>query len=468
MGIESYQAPLDHFSEYAMSIETDDYPKTDFTQMQFRGPIDYAAMSEAYDEAIAGLPVFNCRLIETHKGFYYDPHWIYYAGIKNRLIFEDCRHMAGDPFDPMEFSTTFYTERTKRRVDVFHEFPLRCYLIRVKDDVHILSILYHHSVMDPSKAYKLVTNTLAGYHERVKGEKPEWASSLGMAMLERKEGYVQPLSMAAFAKEQLVDVWVKNTPKTIAQIATKRILTPGECMGRHSLRAVIEDDKLLSGLLARSIRNHATVNDLLFACARKAILQWNEDRDVPSRRYRFMLITSLIGRVPVAEDAGPPLSGLNFVSDDDAGADIDTITQFFRDTRKDQLKRGVDVQFHNTLKKIVQSFRILPLRIRRNFVRPFMERIPCTFYLSNLGTVWPKIVDGRQTMDSIIKGAGDFVIEDMHSSASISRNLSLGMTVRSHNKRLYLNYVCDCFRFEKDEAKELTGRVTAEIINAAG
>ncbi|MCZ7585094.1 MAG: hypothetical protein M5R36_18155 [Deltaproteobacteria bacterium] len=136
--------------------------------------------------------------------------------------------------------------------------------------------------------------------------------------------------------------------------------------------------------------------------------------------------------------------------------------------RKTQLDRGVDIQFYNTLRYIVQAFRIFPIHVRRNFVRPIIERIPCTFYLSNLGTVWPKIVDGRQTMDSVVLGAGDFVISDMHSSASIARNLGLGLTVRAHNRRFYMNYVCDRFRFEQGEAKDITDRITNELINAAG
>ena len=37
------------------------------------------------------------------------------AEVKNRLIIEDCRHMAGDPFDPMDFSTRYYAMKTRRR-----------------------------------------------------------------------------------------------------------------------------------------------------------------------------------------------------------------------------------------------------------------------------------------------------------------------------------------------------------------
>ncbi len=466
MGNEDYRAPLDHFSEYAMSVETDDYPKTDWTQMQFKGPIDYAAFSQSYDEALAKVPVFNCNLTERRKGLFFDPQWVFNRDVKNRLVIEDCRSWSGEPFDPLEFSTAFHGARMRRRIDVRKEFPFRTFLVRVKDDVHILSIVYHHSVMDPAKAYTVVTTTLAHYHERVTGKKPEWAKALGMAMLKRKEGFIKPISMLTFAKDQLTDVFIRNTNRSVANIATRRILPPPDCMGRYSLRSIIEDPGVLAGLLKRAAHNKATLNDLLFACARKVITRWNQERDASTERFRFMLITSLMGRMALGEGAGAGLSGLNFVSRDHADADIDTITCFFRDVRKEQLRRGVDIQFYHTLRKIVQTFRVFPLRIRRNFVRPIIQRVPCTFYLSNLGTVWPKIVDGRQTMDSVVKGAGNFIIEDMHSSASISQNLGLGLTVRAHNQRFYLNFVCDRFRFERDEAQELTGRIIKEVINA--
>ena len=94
-------------------------------------------------------------------------------------------------------------------------------------------------------------------------------------------------------------------------------------------------------------------------------------------------------------------------------------------------------------------------------------RIPCNFYISNLGTVWPKIVDGKATPDSIVTGAGDFVIDDITSSASISRTVGLGLHTRTHNRRFYMNFICDRFRFTEEEAKNLTNRVVQEFKNAA-
>ncbi len=470
MTTDTYTAVLDHFSEYAMAVESKDYPKTDFTQMQFRGHIDHAAIAEAYDVAIREIPVFNCNLTERHKGLFYLPVWVFNNEVKNRLVIEDCRHMAtlpGRPFEPMEFSTRFHSERTRRRIDVRREFPFRCYLVRVADDQYIFSILFHHSVMDPAKAYRLVTRMLEGYHERVKGVRPEWADSLGMAALVRKEGFVKPIPLGRFAREQVYDVLVKNPEKSIANIRTKRILPVADCMGRISIRYVLDDEKLLAGLTERARRNEATVNDLIFACARRVISRWNVERGETVDKFRFMLITSLTGRMPLGDNTGAGLAGLNFVSGGHKDADLDTLIRYFRDVRKDQLGRGIDVQFYNTLRHIVQTTRVLPLEKRLALVRRIIERIGCTFYLSNLGTVWPRIENGRQTMDSVILGAGDFVIDDIHSSASISRTLGLGLTTRVHNRRFYMNYVCDRFRFEDAEARELTDRVTNEFIASA-
>ncbi|MCZ7585093.1 MAG: hypothetical protein M5R36_18150 [Deltaproteobacteria bacterium] len=182
----------------------------------------------------------------------------------------------------------------------------------MKDEEHILSINFHHSVMDPAKAYIVITTMLARYHEKIKGEKPEWAKALGMAMLKRKEGFIKPLPMRTFAREQLSDTLIKNTNSRVATIRTRRLLDPAEHKGRISLRAVIDDEKILDGLLARALRNHATLNDLIFACAHRVIRAWNDERGETKDRFRFMLITSLTGRMALGDNTGAGLSGLNF------------------------------------------------------------------------------------------------------------------------------------------------------------
>jgi hypothetical protein len=92
MSRPDFKIQMDQFSEYALLLEDDDYPKTDFTQLQFRGKIDRAALAEAYEEALAQVPIFSANLIHERVGAFNIPFWVPNPDLKNRMIFEDCRH----------------------------------------------------------------------------------------------------------------------------------------------------------------------------------------------------------------------------------------------------------------------------------------------------------------------------------------------------------------------------------------
>jgi len=300
----------------------------------------------------------------------------------------------------------------------------------------------------------------------VKGEPPDWGDSLGMAALKREGGLIKPMSALAFTKEQLMDLWVRNRKSLVSNVATEEIRNYRKVKGRHSIRAVIDDQEVVKGLLARVKSNNATLNDLVFAVARQTITKWNQERDVGTDRFRFMLITSLKGRAKLPQNAGAGLAALNMMAINNGGDDLDTLTGYFRDQRVYQLGKGVDIQFYNTTCNIIKALRVFPLKTRLKLAGAIGQTIPCTFYISNLGIVWPKIEDGKPTGDSAVLGAGDLIIDDFHSSASIARTLGLGLTIRTHNRRLYLNFVADRFRFHYDEMKKLVDQIAANLINA--
>jgi hypothetical protein len=81
--------------------------------------------------------------------------------------------------------------------------------------------------------------------------------------------------------------------------------------------------------------------------------------------------------------------------------------------------------------------------------------------------MWPRFEKGKATTDTIVKGAGDFEIDDIHSSASMGRSMGLGLTTRTHNRKFYLNFVGDRFRFRKAEMQKLVDLIVKDLINAA-
>lgn len=463
MQSENFETLLDPFSEYALAAESDEYPKTDFTQLQLRGTVDASALSEAHDEALRLIPIFSSHIVEIRRGLFYLPKWVYDREVPNRLRIEDCRHMAGHPFDPMDFSTKYYALKTRRRIDLTREFPFNCSLLRVADNEYIFSILYHHSAMDARKAYQYLTQLLASYHLKITGTPPEWGRNQGMAALARGGGLVRPGSMARFTQEQLYDIWWKNRAGRISNIASPNLCDFRKVRGRHSLRTVIDNPDIIKKLLVRADKNKASLNDLLFAVAHKTLSLWNKEHDTPRNKFRFLLITNLWGRTELPEHAGAGVSGLNLASDAHGHEDIDALIRSFRDIRREQLRKRSDIHFHQSICRIVGAMRIFPMQQRTRILNPIANSIPFTLCLSNLGVVWPVYKDGRPTMDSAVLSAGDFTISDLHSSASIGRRFGIGLTTRIHNRRLYLNFVADCFRFRKSEFETLVNNFVAYL-----
>jgi hypothetical protein len=468
MDLKDFEAPMNPFSEYALILEEDDYPKPEIVILQLRGKIDTAAFSESYDEAIKLVPVFSCHLVQRRVGGRFIPYWVPDLEVKNRLSIEDCRHMAKEPFELTEFSDVFFAERTRRRIDLRREFPFTCHLIRVKDDVHLLCLVFHHAAMDPFKGYAVMTRVFEAYHEKVTGKRPKWSGSSGSLASARKNAFVKPIPMVEFAKEQLSDVWIKHRKSTLSPVACEKIEDYHKVKGRHCLRRTIEDMDLIQTVVNRAVAIEGTFNDVLMAVTRNELAQWNKEHNAPANSFRMMLATSLIGRADLPVDSGAALAGLNFVSAGHENADLDTLIRFFGQQRRSQLSRGIDVRFYMTLDKVVRALRVLPIRTRIAMMRPLVQNIPCTASLSNTGSIWPKSVDekGRQSLESKITGAGKFKIEQWHSNVSIARNLGMGLTCRTHNRRFYMDFVFDRFRFRRHEAVAITDRIMKGIENA--
>lgn len=465
------QIPLAPFSELGLCMESDSYPRTDFTQMEFRGKVDVDALSEAFEKALAQFPVYQSHLREEKTGGRYLPYWEFDHHRANRLIVDDCRDRAPRPFDPMRFLSSYFRERMERRIDLANEFPLSGYLLRVDDDRHIFSICYHHVAMDALKGYRLLTDTLGNYHLKIRSAPPPWADSLGMASLghrpKREQQIVRGGALGRFASKgagALVTGFLRNGSAT--QLASEEKLSYRHTRGRHSLRLRYDDPKIALGLLDRAERSRALLDDLLLALTHRTITRWNREHDAPHNHFRTMLVVSLKSRLKLIEHAGAGLSALGFHAYNMQGADLDESIRYFRQRRFGMLKRQVDIRYFEGISGIFEASRFVPLALRRTVGHPLTLTLPIAAYVSNLGIVWPRVERGRAATDSVVLGAGDFEIADIHSSPSITRTIGLGITARIHARRLFINFVCDRFRFRDYEAHRLVELFGEELANA--
>jgi Condensation domain len=467
---ERFEAVMNPFSEYALLVESDEYPKTEVSWFQLKGKVDPGAFAQAYHEAVQKVPLFSCHMDLRREGIFHIPYWVYDNEVPNQMSVVDCRHLVTEPYDLVQFTEEYFSGIIRRRLDLQREFPFNAMLLQVQDETWILALVFHHSVLDPFKAFTVLTSMFARYDELITGKCPEWAEteSVGSVARLKKPTLVKPLPFGEFAKEQLTDVWIKNRNGKISPIATKRVADYRQVKGRYSLLKRVDDPKMIQALVDRAINAGCTFNDLILAVTRQTLSQWNQERNASDDRFRMMIATGLIGRMKLPENSGAGLAALNSVSVGHGDSDLDTIMRFFRGQRVSQLTRGIDVRFFITLTKLVGALRVLPLHWRTSLLRPAIQSIPVTFAVSNIGSVWPKKIhaDGRQSLESRIVKVGDCKIDALHSSISISRNLEMLVTIRTHHKRLFLCFVCDRFRFTREEAVELTDRIFDNLIGS--
>ena len=459
---EQFSLPLHPAMEFALSVESDGYPKTDYSQIQFRGMLDTQAFIEAFNERIADFPIAHCVIEQRREGAIYRTYWVPKGSRPNQLIVQDCRHMMPEPPDPVEFIQEYHEQRIGRRLNLHEEHPIQFYLLRIADDVHLLSIVYHHIAVDAAMGYEFIKDILARYHEKVTGRKPSWAEALAIGSDARQTNYATAQPAWQFVREQLTELFLRSRGQ-VSQIASSG---RRDAFGRYCFRAIF-DPTGPAGMKAVAKRNDATLGDVIGASIARSIGAWDREHGLKEEKIRALLAVNVRNRLPLGASVGVALSGIMVRVQRPDRLSLDEAVRVFRDTRKDQLARGVDIAYHKMLETLSSSMRVLPVSVRGAVVRRILA-LPVTFILSNIGVMWPKVVDGRLTGESAVTRAGKIEIDDIHSCPSMSPDVGMGVITRTLGGRFFINYSCDRLRFQKGEARELTDRITAGLAAMAG
>ena len=94
--------------------------------------------------------------------------------------------------------------------------------------------------------------------------------------------------------------------------------------------------------------------------------------------------------------------------------------------------------------------------------------MPTTFVLSNIGVMWPRVVNGRPTGESALTRAGDLEVDDVHSCPSGAPYIGLTVIARTLGGKLFVNFSFDRCHFATDEATELADRIIGGLEGMGG
>lgn len=444
--------PISYGAELATAVEEDQYPKTDYSQIGFRGDLDIEKFVEAFDEVIPEWDVVHCRLEDRRIGLRHQLYWVQ-KGETPKLHVEDCRDRVQQPADPIEFIQEYHSEIIKRRIDLFNEPPIRFFLLRIADDRYLFSMVFHHIAVDAGTGYLHMRHMFAKYHEKVTGERPEWADGATISSSGRKVEDAKPQPLGKFLRDQVMDLFFQKK-SAITKIATS---SDRPVLGRRLHRTIVSDEAK-RGIKSLAKRNGATFGDVLNASITRSIAAWDRERGQGGKKVRALLAVNVRNRISSVKNADMALSGLNITLAGADRMDIDDVVRHFRDERTRQLDEGVDVALFKMLEFVAKSGQNLPLNLRGPFMRKLISA-PVTYILSNIGVMWPGVENGRPTGRSAFTVMGGVEIDDVHSCPSMALDVGMGVIARTLGDKLFINCTCDRWHFTKDEAKAVTDRV---------
>ncbi len=128
------------------------------------------------------------------------------------------------------------------------------------------------------------------------------------------------------------------------------------------------------------------------------------------------------------------------------------------------LDGGFDVALHRLANGIMRAGRIMPISIRYPAVRLIMDH-KLSFFLSNLGVVWPRIENGKPTGETAIRYVGDMEFVDVLSSIGAMFNNPIGLILRTFQGRLCFTFTIGRHRISDGDAQAFTRLVVDKVMS---
>lgn len=105
----------------------------------------------------------------------------------------------------------------------------------------------------------------------------------------------------------------------------------------------------------------------------------------------------------------------------------------------------------------------MPLNVRYGLLRAaFQMRI--SYYLTNLGVVWPRMEGDKPTGETAIRTVGGLDLTDIHTSVGTARKNSNALLLRTFLDRLYLVFFVGRHQVADRDAEEFSALVVQKML----
>jgi len=443
--------PLDLPSETIFAWEQEGFPQTDYASFSMRGPCDAQALREALWQCQDQRPFFHANLIPTRIGLWQVLAW-HERDARVELEVRDFTGLEAVPEDMESWIHGQMAGEIDHVLDLRANFPVRFILYRLPREHHVLVFFFHHVAIDGGGMYDFLREVFRVYHRAVEGAQPEWADAAGIHSQSGGAGAVSAISTWRALGRALAEGRRYPMHRAV-QIAGES----SDLRGRNMVRHIVEDPDLQRALRDRARRDGGSITDLFLAASKLAIEQWNLSRNaLAGIMYHGLAVNQRLRQDRARTKAqGNPMSGISIPSDPADRRDPEALLRHVIERRKELIEQGFDIALSRIVHGIQRAGRVIPLSARYRWLRVILDA-KSTFFVTNVGVVWPRIEGGRPTGETLIRRVGQMELLDVHASVGSTKNNFAALILRTFLGRLYVVLSLGRHRISDEDAKEFS------------
>lgn len=450
---------LDLPSEGLLVWEHAGFPQTDYGAFSFQGKCEPEALNRALLEAQVRWPNFHANLVLKRSGFFRVHTWL----VRDELNTLEVRDFTGMEALPDDLDAWIY-KQMEHEVDHVHdltrEYPARFVLFLLPGDQCIFVFSFHHVAADGVNFYDFLKTAFRIYHRNVTGSEPEWAD---VAVFHSVAGQVTPIS-AISTWDFLKYSYMENRKYPFRQ-AIQIASTPNTGTGRNMIRHIFEDPSMLTALRKRVRREGGTLSDLVLAASKLAIQEWNAGRGAPYEIMYHVLAVNQRLRRDARETAaqGNPMSGVSIPSCSEDRRDPEALLRLVIESRKQKMEQGHDIAWARMSQMLLRVGRLLPMSVRYDLLRHIFD-MKISFFVTNLGVVWPRMDRGRPTGETAITRVGDMELVDIHSNVGTTARNPIALILRTFRGKLYMIFAIGRHGISDPDARDFSRLVVDKVL----
>ncbi len=377
------------------------------TAMEVRGHLDVVSGEKAARVTARSFPQLMSTLKEvTVWGMHY-LEWEYQSDQPLQVFFAELPpdRQTGNLLDDV---IRVMQPRLDREWNLFKEVAVEFHVIRLGPDHNILACVCHHVAADAGTASEFGRQFLLHYHEIVTGQLPDWANHK-LALSTVKKRPVRPQSKG------WIDT-IKESHRGFMQIFERpvRPLGSGTKKDRNqyfSKRIFSESDS--GRIFFNSIRHGVNFVDTLTAYTNLAIDKWNKDRGCEPGLLTTAMTVNTRGRM---RDFDTPnnSSVIFFRSTPVQRQNFSDFVRNLARMRMRHFREQKDITTLRNIRRLNLATRLFPHAIRKRLVHFFLQNHRFSIAVTFLGTVWPKLINGKPSAESCVNNSADLQVTEVH------------------------------------------------------